>query len=176
MHIEIESLTEAGRPFMHTYKPAELALEEDERARLVGEAKVEGRASRKRQRVRVQGTVEASVEVYCDRCLAPVDVPVKSEFDLSYDPPDADEASDNIALGPDELETSVYTDEQIDLDELVREQVLLALPTRSLCREDCKGLCPTCGVDMNTQACNCEQKEIDPRWAGLAALKKNGDA
>jgi DUF177 domain-containing protein len=175
MHIEIESLTEAGRPFTHTYGPAELSLE-DERARLVGATEVAGRASRKRQRVHLRGTIATELEVYCDRCLAPVGVPLNTEFDVRYDPPDADDASENVELQGEELEASIYTGEQIDLDELVREQVLLALPTRSLCREDCKGLCPTCGADLNAQDCNCEQREIDPRWAGLAALKKDSES
>lgn len=174
MQIEIEKLTEAGQPFAHTYAPHELSLE-DERARLLSEARVGGRVSRKRQRVHVRGTVAAEVEVYCDRCVAPVAVPVNAEFDVSYDPPDADEANESTELQADDLAASVYTGESIDLDELAREQILLALPSRSLCREDCRGLCPTCGGDLNQQSCACEQQQTDPRWAGLAALKKSSD-
>jgi uncharacterized protein len=172
MQIEIEQLTEAGQPFAHTYAPTEFSLE-DERARLLSAAEVTGRISRKRQRVHVMGTVAAELEVYCDRCLAPVAVPVEAAFDLSYDPPDADEASENTELQPEDLATSVYAGHNIDLDELTREQLLLALPTRSLCLETCQGLCPTCGLNLNQQSCACEQTEIDPRWAGLAALKEN---
>ena len=174
MQIEIETLTEAGRPFTHKYAPAALSLE-DERARLLSDVEVAGHASRKRQRVHVTGRAETQLEVYCDRCLQPVALPVRAEFDVSYDPPDADEESESTELQPEELETSVYTGGQIDLDELVREQLLLTLPTRSLCRPECRGLCPTCGADLNAQACACERKEIDPRWAGLAALKKEND-
>jgi len=170
MQIEIEQLKETGTPFAHTYTPAELSLE-DERARLLKEARIEGRASRKRQRVHVHGTIETELEVACDRCLAPLAMPVKSEFDVSYDPPGVEAETDSAELQADDLETTVYTDEILDLDELVREQILLALPTRSLCREACQGLCPTCGVNLNTQTCACAQTEIDPRWAGLAALK-----
>jgi len=53
----------------------------------------------------------------------------------------------------------------------VREQILLALPSRRLCREECKGLCPTCGADLNAGRCDCEQREVDPRWSALAELK-----
>ncbi|PYS91868.1 MAG: hypothetical protein DMF64_11060 [Acidobacteria bacterium] len=174
MRIEIEQLTEAGTPFAHTYTPDELALE-DERARLRAEARVVGRASRKRQRAHVRGTIETELEIACDRCLAPLAVPVKAEFDVSYDPPGVEAETDSAELQAEDLDTTVYTGESLDLDELVREQILLALPTRSLCREACQGLCPTCGVNLNTQTCKCEQKEIDPRWAGLAALKKSSD-
>ena len=174
MQIEIEKLTEAGQPFAHTYAAGELSLEE-EWARLLSEARIAGRVSRKRQRVHVSGTVEAEIEVSCDRCLKPTPVAVKSEFDVSYDPPDADEASENMELQPDDLATSVYAGERLDVDELVREQLLLALPARSLCRAECQGLCPTCGVDLNEKKCDCAQQEIDPRWAALAELKKHSE-
>jgi uncharacterized protein len=174
MQIEIEKLTEAGQPFAHTYAPTALSLE-DERARLLSEARVAGHISRKRQRVHVTGTVAAELEVYCDRCLTPVAIPVEAAFDLSYDPPDADDASEITELQAEDLVTSIYVGHSIDLDELTREQLLLALPTRSLCLETCKGLCPTCGLNLNQQSCVCEQKEIDPRWAGLAALKESSD-
>jgi uncharacterized protein len=64
----------------------------------------------------------------------------------------------------------VFDGEALDVDEIVKEQILLAVPTRMLCREDCKGICPQCGVDKNTGECNCETKEIDPRWAALKNL------
>ncbi len=60
--------------------------------------------------------------------------------------------------------------EHVDLDDLVREQILLALPTRQLCRDDCKGLCPTCGANLNQTTCDCSAEEIDPRFAALAQL------
>jgi uncharacterized protein len=169
VQIEIEPLTETSKPFAHTYSPAELPLA-DEGARLLTAAQVAGRISRKRQRLHVEGAITAEVEVNCDRCLAPITVSVKTEFDVSYDPAGMEEAAEN-ELHADDLATSFYSGESLDLDELVREQLLLALPTRSLCRAECRGMCPTCGIDLNTQTCNCAQKEIDPRWAGLAGLK-----
>jgi DUF177 domain-containing protein len=75
-------------------------------------------------------------------------------------------------LQKEDLALSVFDGETIDLDELVREQVLLAMPPRMLCAEECKGLCPVCGEDRNSQECACETKEIDPRWAGLAGLAR----
>jgi uncharacterized protein len=172
MQIEIEQLTEAGWPFTHNYTPAELALE-DELIRLVKDTQVVGRASRKRQRVHVRGRIETELEIACDRCLAPLTMPVQAEFDVSYDPPGTEDVIDNAEMQAEDLETTIYTGESLDLDELVREQILLAVPTRNLCREVCQGLCPTCGVNLNTQTCACEQTEIDPRWAGLAALKES---
>ncbi len=71
----------------------------------------------------------------------------------------------------DDLETSYYRDDQIDLNELMREQFYLALPMKPLCREDCKGLCAQCGTNLNTGTCDCAPVWEDPRLAALKALK-----
>jgi uncharacterized protein len=71
----------------------------------------------------------------------------------------------------DDLDVSIYDGEKIDLTDLVREQILLDLPTQILCQEDCKGLCQKCGANLNEVNCNCEENEIDPRWSALKNLK-----
>ncbi|MFN7623911.1 MAG: DUF177 domain-containing protein, partial [Acidobacteriota bacterium] len=76
-----------------------------------------------------------------------------------------------IELTADDLGISVYENDQIDLDEMVVEQLELSLPFRLLCQEDCRGLCPQCGADLNTEACDC-QPLIDPRWEALVAVKE----
>lgn len=173
MRIEVDKLKEAGTPFAARFAPDELQLE-DELTRLTSDATVEGRASKIREQVRMQGTINASVEVRCDRCLAPVIVPVNADFDVAYIPAeDAETDREATELQADELIFATYEGDSLDIEELAREQLLLALPLRQLCREDCKGLCPTCGADLNAQECECEQQEIDPRWAALAALKKD---
>ena len=174
MRIEVEKLNEAGAPFHAVYAPDELPLE-DELTRLISEAKLEGRASKWREQVRLRGTISASVEVRCDRCVAPVVLPVNADFDATYVPAEVlitdVEATE---LQEDDLTFATYEGEELDLEDLAREQLLLALPTRHLCREDCRGLCLTCGEDLNTQTCHCERQDVDPRWAALAALKKDG--
>ncbi|HEY0084141.1 MAG TPA: DUF177 domain-containing protein [Pyrinomonadaceae bacterium] len=172
MRIEVEKLSEAGAPFTGVYAPDQLPLE-DEMTRLVSEARIEGRASKWREQIRLRGTINASVEVRCDRCVAPVVVPVSANFDATYVPAEVlNTEAEATELQEDELTFDTYEGDELDIDELAREQLLLALPARHLCREDCKGLCPTCGEDLNTQTCHCEQQVIDPRWAALAALKK----
>ena len=75
-----------------------------------------------------------------------------------------------VVVGDDDLETSYYRDDQIDLNELLREQFYLALPMKPLCREDCQGLCPVCGINRNTATCGCELSWEDPRLAPLKSL------
>jgi uncharacterized protein len=172
MRIEVENLTGEGEAFAHTYAPGELALD-GEQASLGTEARVGGRASRSGEEVRVRGKIEAGVQVACDRCLAPVNVPLEVEFETAFIPREkAAAAEENVELHADDLVLDAFEGDAIDLDELVREQILLALPTRHLCREDCQGLCPDCGADLNAGHCGCQQTETDPRWAALADWKK----
>lgn len=172
MRIEVERLTEAGQAFAHTYGPGDLDVG-DERVRLAGPARVEGRASRKGEEVNVRGTLRADLVAPCDRCLRPVALPVEAEFDLDYLPREAESrAGEETELLREDLDASVYEGEHLDVDDLVREQLLLALPTRLRCGEECRGLCPTCGADLNTETCACAEKEVDPRWAALAGWKQ----
>ncbi|MCA1640671.1 MAG: DUF177 domain-containing protein [Acidobacteria bacterium] len=172
MKIEIESLTEGGKDFERVYAPEELPLE-DEFARLASRVRVRGRARRKRGEVEVRGSLDTSVELPCDRCAAPVVLPVNVDFKAELGFADANAASEEATeLQDEDMDFSVVEGDAVDLDEIAREQILLALPTRMLCGEGCKGLCPTCGANLNERDCGCAQKEIDPRWSALAALKK----
>jgi len=172
VRIEVESLTEAAKPFAHTYRPEEMALDEDEHARLSSPATVEGSARRRGEEVSLRGTIRAEVEVSCDRCLAAVRLPLEVEFDTAFIP-QASEAgrTENVELLSADMGLAAYEGDAVDLDELVREQILLTLPSRRLCREECKGLCPVCGADLNAGQCSCEQGGTDPRWSALADLK-----
>jgi uncharacterized protein len=169
MRIELDRLQETGDRFAHRYEPEELLLDE-EHARLTEPPEVEGRVQTSGREVRLRGTITARAEVDCDRCLKAVSVPVETEFDVTYVPEADYRESEAAELQEEDLSLSVFDGETIDVDELVREQLLLALPTRALCTEECKGLCPTCGADRNSAACDCETKEVDPRWAGLKAM------
>lgn len=166
MRIELDKLDGKPARFAHKYEPEELILD-DEHARLVEPPEVKGRINRSGHEVRLQGEIAASAEVECDRCLKQKTVPIETVFDVTYVPA-ADYVEGEVAeLHEEDLAVSVYRDEVIDIDELVREQVLLAIPSRALCSEDCRGLCPVCGANRNETACECEAKETDPRWEAL---------
>jgi uncharacterized protein len=169
MRIELDKLEQKGDRFAHRYEPEEIVLDE-EHVRLTRQPEITGRVIRSGHEVRLRGNINASAEVDCDRCLKTVAIPVETKFDVTYVPTDDYKRSDVAELQEEDLSLSVFDGETIDLDELVREQVLLALPSRALCGEECKGLCPTCGADRNANPCECETKEIDPRWAGLKAV------
>lgn len=169
MRIELAQLEDGKTEFANVYGPDSLALE-DERVKLCGPTSVAGKLRLSGAEVIVEGHLDSCVEVDCDRCLRPIELPVAADFELEYISGSDYEANRNVELTEDLMAISVFDGESIDLDEIVKEQLLLAVPTRSICKEDCKGFCPTCGADKNAGECGCEAREVDPRWAALKDL------
>lgn len=126
---------------------------------------VKGVAENRAEIVSLNMTCSFRMALVCDRCLA--DFEETFSYDFSHVlvrelNSDEDDPYDYI----------VVEENTLDLDELVRSDILLTLPTKILCQEDCKGLCPTCGVNRNTDTCECQQKQVDPRLAKLGELLK----
>ena len=97
-------------------------------------------------------------------------MPLAGDFDLIFRPEDADAEPGERAITLDETEIGYYGKDGLLLEDVVREQVLLSLPGRTLCQPGCKGLCPRCGQNLNQAACSCDQAPADPRWNALAGL------
>ena len=169
MRIELVNLEHGKGDFTRVYQPDELGSF-DERVSVVEPVKVSGSVRVTAAEVLVNGHIETRARVECDRCLQPVELQVKTDFDLQYITGGAYESSDAAELNQEDLTVSVFDGETIDVDEIVKEQILLAVPTRMLCRPDCKGICPDCGIDRNTGDCACGNEEVDPRWAALKNL------
>jgi len=122
--------------------------------------------------IRLVGNVEANLEFSCARCLEPVAQDVERNFDLIYRPQGVDRRAEEVSISEAETEIGYYQGEGLLLEDVLREQVLLATPVRALCRNDCKGLCPYCGRNLNVEQCQCKQHPDDPRWEALAEIKK----
>jgi uncharacterized protein len=115
------------------------------------------------------------LELACSRCLEPFELPVDAEFDVRY-LPQSENTGEEREVEEDDLTVAFYRDEVIDLGQLLEEQFYLALPMKPLCRDDCQGLCPSCGVNLNVETCGCQVRWEDPRLAGLKALmNRNND-
>jgi uncharacterized protein len=170
MRIELENLEGGKGDFAHVYNPDELNPV-DERVKLTAPATVNGKIRLAGNEVFVNGHVDTRAQVECDRCLKPIELPVNADFELEYISGSEYESSAVAELTEAEMSVSVFDGDAIDVDEIVKEQILLAVPTRMLCREDCKGICPQCGVDRNKGECKCVTEDIDPRWAALKNLK-----
>ncbi|WP_028595624.1 YceD family protein [Paenibacillus assamensis] len=119
--------------------------------------------------VGVTGKLTTTLDVNCSRCLTPhtetVVIPFHEHFKLT------DSTTD---LPADDEDDVIYvTDERVNLIPYVEEAVFVHLPFTTLCREDCEGLCPTCGTNRNDKDCGCSNERIDPRLAGLKDFFKN---
>lgn len=107
----------------------------------------------------VEGTIESQLRLECVRCLDPFPFPVALELAELFGMPGADGSPDAIY--------ALSEDGEIDLAPLIREHAWLAIPMKHLCDPECRGLCPHCGVNLNTESCQCEEMHIDPRLAPL---------
>jgi uncharacterized protein len=121
--------------------------------------------------IRLKGRYAGRFEVPCARCLEPVEAPLSAEFDLIFRPIGADAGGPERSITASETEIGYYQGDSLLLEDVLREQVLLALPVRTLCKPDCKGLCQRCGANRNLQPCSCDEEKTDPRWEALTGLR-----
>jgi uncharacterized protein len=172
--IEISRIPSEGLDLDETLDPAGVHLEGDdeldlERGYLRGHVEIVDRTT-----VHVRGELEGRVVVECGRCLDRYPVEVAQKLDLFYLPRVAERPEDEeeeVELDDHDVVVAYYEGDTLDLGEVTREQLLLALPLKRLCGQDCQGRCPTCGRNRNTASCACPAPEepIDPR---LEALRK----
>ncbi len=120
--------------------------------------------------IRLRASYSGNFEILCARCVEPVATPLSGDFDLIFRPEGADAVSGEHAITEDETEIGYYQESGLLLEDVVREQVLLSLPGRTLCKADCQGLCPRCGQNLNLAQCSCDKGPVDPRWNALAGL------
>ena len=118
----------------------------------------------------VAGRVTAVLTLDCGRCLEPFEVPVDASFELRYVPQTENTGEGEREIANDDLAIAFYREGMLDLIDLMREQFVLALPMKPLCREDCRGLCPECGTNLNKGQCDCTPRWEDPRLAALKSL------
>jgi uncharacterized protein len=135
--------------------------------------KVDLLASKSGDKLICRGKVRTSAKLECSRCLSVYDQPVISNLDFVID---FGESTLPIYRDKSEEDNYFIADPSsgfFQMDNLLREIIILALPLKPLCSEDCKGLCPICGTDLNKSRCSCVKKEIDPRWEKLKGLLDN---
>lgn len=173
MLLDLTRYRQPEADFDRTFTPEEVSGRDDA-YRVVTPVRLAFQILKDKDRFRLVGRLTAELELPCSRCLEPFRLPVDAPFDLRYLPATEASAEAEAEVEEDDLETSYYRDDQIDLNELIREQFYLALPMKPLCQEDCRGLCPQCGTNLNAGACACAPVWEDPRLAALRALRPDG--
>jgi uncharacterized protein len=121
--------------------------------------------------VRVQGRYTVELTAQCDRCLVLARFPLDAGFDLFYRPVSVIAREEEVEIDEGEAEIGFYEDGGMELDDILREQVLLALPMQRVCSEACKGICPVCGRNRNESGCDCKVEDTSDRWAALRKLE-----
>jgi uncharacterized protein len=123
--------------------------------------------------IRVIATMSAQLEINCARCLDPVVRDVERDFDLFYRPiATVSEGADEVSVTQAEADIGFYRGDGLLLEDVLREQLLLALPIKTVCSDDCRGLCAHCGKNLNHEGdCDCREERSDPRWDALKGLR-----
>lgn len=121
----------------------------------------------------ITGQIFTKLQVVCCRCLEPQVSFIQNNFHTIYRDARWMETKEEIELEAEDLLVSYYAGDTLNLVEVVREQIILAIPLQVFCKPDCAGLCPQCGQDLNFKKCACEKDKIDPRFAILSKLVQN---
>ena len=148
----------------------------DGEATLAGPVTGSVRLHRTNQGIFADGTAAVPVELECTRCLTQfvttIEVPLREQYYPTIDV----NTGEPVSPPDDELAFPIDRNHQLDMREAIRQNLVVAIPMRTLCREDCAGLCPQCGHDLNLGTCNCELEPADTRFAALKALLDVSDS
>jgi uncharacterized protein len=175
LYIEIDSLRDEPLHFRHRYEAAQLAFE-FEGAVLDGPVEVEFVLRHKGLELSIDGGVRTSARMKCARCLKEFSRIVDDSYSLFYAPhPDVAGPGAEIELKYDEMDVGFYDGVKFDVDLMASERIAMALPMRALCRDDCGGLCFTCGKDLNEGTCQCAAAQSDSRMSALLEFRRKID-
>ena len=164
LRINISKLSEGAHQRSLQAAPGEIGLD----SRFTKEISVEAELESTSRQLYVHAEFKTGGVFTCDRCLEEFEREVSSGFGIVY------VADSRAGVGEDEEMRVLSPDTNyIDLDDDVRQYAILALPQKTLCTEDCAGLCPTCGTNLNRAKCDCQNETVDSPWSGLQKFTKN---
>ncbi|UCB53158.1 MAG: DUF177 domain-containing protein [Candidatus Zixiibacteriota bacterium] len=169
MKIELNRTSEDFSQELHLEESPEALELKAEGATFEKPIKVELLVSKNQDQLICHGKVTATLKLECSRCLARYDQKMTSDLDFVVD------LTGNSSEGKSEEEGYFVADPSstfFEIDDLVREAIIISLPLKPLCSKECKGLCPVCGIELNRSQCNCVREETDPRWDQLKGLSK----
>ena len=171
MKLDLSKIRTAHERYEKVYPPD--AFGADDQFRVAEPVALAFDIFKDKQQFRLAGDVRTTLELTCSRCLEPFMRPVDAHFDLVYQPHAMNTGDDEREIEQDDLSTAFYLDDAIDLGELMREQFYLSLPMKPLCSDECRGLCPVCGTNLNRGTCNCKREWDDPRFEALKKLEES---
>ena len=165
MKIQVGGISEGVHEYSFRITPAELGLPSE----FLDGVDIKATLEKTSRQLFLRASVAATAEVQCDRCVTLMRRPLGSGYQMYY----VWEESEAERIDPSEVHVMSPGQTVVDLADDVRQTVLLAFPLKNLCREDCRGLCPQCGRNLNEGACDCKETRLDGRWDKLKELQNN---
>jgi len=127
------------------------------------------------ERYILSGEISGGFKIICDRCLEPYHKDIASDFQIALTPPISIFGKVEVELSEKDMQVGFIGEEEVDLREIVREQIYLSFPIKSLCNENCLGLCPHCGANLNIKPCGCSKDKGHPEFLKLKRVKVEGE-
>ena len=179
MRLELKDIKDGGLQQNQSFVAAEFPLVSDlkqDGVEIVAPIQFQLRIQKSGQLVEVDGRLETVVSLSCGRCLQAYETPLASEFALTFTPyveseQEADTEEAEVELDTDELGLVYYKDDYLDLLQPLQDQLIMALPISPVCSDECRGLCPECGCNLNIDKCRCEKKIFNNKFSALGGLK-----
>jgi uncharacterized protein len=166
MKINISKLSDGEHNYTFITKPSELEIDE---SRFNKPVYVEVTLEKSRRQIFLKANVYTVGRFQCDRCVEDFDLVLENSYRMYY----VYSEEESKKYEPDEVMVITPETNEIDISDDVRQMVLLSVPMKLLCYEECLGLCPRCGKNLNFEVCTCKVEEIDPRWAPLLKLMED---
>src|SRR5579863_9591768 len=174
MFLSVKEMEVRKVRFEETFQPGEIDFSTDAVTQ-AGPLRAEGVAellANTDGEIRIKGRLSVNMEAECDRCLGRAQFPLDSAFDLFYRPSDALAVNEEVAIDEGEAEMGFYAGPGMELEDVLREQILLSLPMQRVCSVECKGICPVCGKDRNETFCDCRVEPANDRWNALREISR----
>ena len=171
MLIEVQDLRLHPEPFRLCWRTETDAAELASLPEVTGEVSFQGQAQLAGEGMRLQGHLHGEIAPACSRCLEPIAMVIDRDLDLLFQPESVLGESAEVEIHAGDTEISFFAGPGVEVADVAREQILLALPMQPLCRADCRGLCARCGANLNQGACACPP-EADERWSALKSLRR----
>jgi uncharacterized protein len=177
MNISIARISEAGIEVSWSTSAEDLEIPFDAELTDVRDIRFRGRIVRQGEDFVVRGVAAATLVLACARCLELTEVPVEARLEALFLPRGAEESGEGagaeVVIRPEDDLVMMHDGHTLDIGEVLRDSLLVQVPYKPLCRADCRGLCPTCGVNLNEEVCGCKQQTVDPRLRVLEKLKQS---
>ncbi len=170
MEIKVQEIPSEGLSLSYEEDPMHWGLDEQEIS-VEGMVHVQLKAVKHNENnVYIRGAIEGGILSECGRCLVHYRDPIRSDFNIEYVPTPQIPLEEELILSREELEINYYQGDQIDINDELRSQLLLAVPMHPLCKPDCRGLCPNCGENLNQKTCSCPAELPNAQWSKLKNL------